>query len=84
MQDLFSTGAKETRAALSELFERITYHPQRISPSELASDVVRELAHMNLLREEGAQPPKPIVHPDVATLDGVDESNDEGDWDKEE
>lgn len=55
MQDLFSVGAKETRAALTELFETTTYHPQRRSPAELASHVVRELAFKGLLREDGAE-----------------------------
>jgi hypothetical protein len=56
MQELFSDGAKETRAVLTELFETTIYHPQRRSPAELASDVVRELAFRGLLREDGAEP----------------------------
>jgi hypothetical protein len=54
MQDLFSDGAKETRAVLTELLTNQTYHPERRSPAELASDVVRELAYRGLLREDGA------------------------------
>lgn len=55
MQGLFSDGAKEARAVLTELFTNQPYHPQRRSPAELASDVVRELAYRGLLREEGAE-----------------------------
>lgn len=56
MQDLFSTGAKETRGVLTELFTNQSYHPTRRNPAELASDVVRELAYRGLLREDGADP----------------------------
>lgn len=59
MQDLFGTGAKETRAVLTELFTRQPYHPQRRNPAELASDVVRELAFRGLLREDGAEKQDP-------------------------
>lgn len=73
MEGLFSDGAKETRAALTELFKRISYHPQRRSPAELASDVVRELAYTGLLKVEGAEDhdePMPAWDPDSWVREG--------------
>lgn len=74
MQDLSSDGAKETRQALAELFDRISYHPHRRSPQELASDAVRELARKGLLREDGAEEasdePMPAWDPNAWVKEG--------------